>query len=256
MKLHERIKVNSNSSLHMFVYGKENIQYEACVIFSHGFSVAGFESRRMFLELADILVEKNFLTILFDYRGSGYSDLNFSEMTIDTEIEDLNSVIEHVKQNIYPNGKLFIWGMSFGSGVSALVSEKRNDIDGVILWCLSSDLYNRYKDRLGIEILKKGYTYTDKGFRVNKEFLDSLKDKDVFNSIKSIRKPILFVHGNADTTANVELSIKAFEIANEPKKLEIINGGVHGFKLQPEQYKQAIIKTMDWLRNSVRDIDA
>ena len=249
MKFHERISVSNNASIHAMIWKPQSSKVEKCVIFSHGFSVSGYESRRFFLDIAERLVERNIMCVLFDYRGSGYSDWDFSEMTINTEMEDLDAVISYVKGKYATDLKITVWGMSFGSGVASLVTSKRNDVDSLLLWCLSADLYNRYKKRFGEDIFSKGYSYTDRAQKVTLAFLNSLKEVDVFDSYKNITCPILFVHGDDDPTAAVDLSLKAYELANQPKQIEIIHGGNHGFKLQDALFDTAIEKSLLWLKN-------
>jgi len=220
-----------------------------CIVFSHGFSVSGFESRRMFWDISNDLNKLGYLTVLFDYRGSGYSDLSFSDMTIDTEIQDLNNVIEYVYNNINDKKSFILWGQSFGSGVASFVTPKRPEIKALILWCLSAELYDRYSVTLGAEITDKGYVYIESGFKVNKSFLDSLKNMDVYDAIKQINVPLLLIHGTADKKASVTLSHKAFDIANDPKELFVIEGGNHGFKCQPELFETAVRKTFNWIQS-------
>ncbi|MDR0307409.1 MAG: lysophospholipase [Chitinispirillales bacterium] len=244
--INTRLAVDNKSSIHLCIK-KPTFNTCGCIIFSHGFSVAGFESYRFFWELSNELTANDFICVLFDYRGSGYSDLSFSDMTIDTEIEDLNCVIDYVVKDIYSETNLIIWGCSFGSGVASLVGAQRNDIGGFLLWCLSAELEQRYSKTLGTEIHKVGYVYIDKGDKVKKDFLDSLKNKDVYNSISQIPSPILFVHGTDDTKASVNLSKQAFEMARGNKELALIEGGNHGFKCQPEQFAKAKKISFEWI---------
>jgi fermentation-respiration switch protein FrsA (DUF1100 family) len=148
---------------------------------------------------------------------------------------------------------LIIWGCSFGSGVASLVGAQRNDINGFLLWCLSAELERRYGILLGPKIYEDGYVYLDNGFEVKKSFLDSLKNKDVYNSISQIRSPILFVHGTDDKKADVSLSKQAFEVAKGNKELVLIQGGNHGFKCQPEQFTKAKKISFAWI-NKITDI--
>lgn len=249
MKTHLRIPIAGQSEVHVYVHTPDLEKPRASVIFSHGFSVAGFESRRMFLEIADLVVDNGYASVLFDYRGSGYSDLAFEEMTLQTEMEDLKTVSGYVKEKLFPNIPFVVWGMSFGAGVASIVMANDEQVRGIILWCLSADLYNRYKKRLGPDIEAKGFTYTDKGFRVKSTFLDSLIQNDVHDAIAAIRAPLLLVHGDSDTVAPVELSLRAFEIAKCPKRIELIPGGVHGFKSQPSQYNNAVATSINWLNS-------
>lgn len=253
MKKHYRLPINNDSFVHLFINGPSTNNFKACVIFSHGFLVPGFESSRMFITLSNELVNRGYKTILFDYRGSGYSDLEFCEMTIDTEIEDLNAVITHVVNHEALNKETIVWGQSFGSGVASLVISTRNDIDRLILWCLSSNLYERYCKTLGADLLDSDYKYLDSGFNVSRQFLLSLKDKDVNKAISLINIPKLFVHGDADEKAPFELSLSAYNISKDPKKIIRIPGGKHAFKGQPDLFEMAKSETINWLEERYRN---
>jgi pimeloyl-ACP methyl ester carboxylesterase len=126
---------------------------------------------------------------LFDYRGSGYSDLAFEDMTFDTEMADLNAVIDFAQAS-FPEHRLGIFGVSFGCAVaSAVAAERKLDINFMVFWCLSAELYSRYRQRLGPSLQERGYTYIDKGFKVRIEFLDSLRDRDVYAAIRDSGVP-------------------------------------------------------------------
>jgi hypothetical protein len=143
MKKHQRLEVKKNSYVHLYINQPDKNGFKACIIFSHGFLVPGFESNRIFIDISNELVQKGYKTILFDYRGSGYSDLDFSEMTIDTEIEDLISVIDYASEFESKGSEIIVWGQSLGSGVASLVVSKSKNVDRLILWCLSAKLYER-----------------------------------------------------------------------------------------------------------------
>jgi len=247
MKKHHRLQVNKNSSIHMFINQPADADYKACIIFSHGFLVPGFESNRIFIDISNELVHKGYKTILFDYRGSGYSDLDFSKMTLDTEIEDLASVIDYTYEIESKGKEIIIWGQSLGSGVASLVVSKSTKVDRLILWCLSAKLYDRYLVTLGEDLLEKDFKYLPSGFKVSKEFLLSLKEKDVHKAIQKISIPKLFVHGTMDDKAPLELSEIAYDISSEPKKIIKINKGNHAFKGQPELFLQAKFESIQWI---------
>jgi len=248
-KQHTRIFVDSDTYVHAVLAQPVSIpQKPTLFIFSHGFSVDGTESYRLFISLSNILLTLGYPSMLFDYRGSGYSDLDYEDMTFDTECADLHAVIQFAREK-FPTHQIALWGVSFGCAVTAHVAAHRSDLSLLILWCLSADLYRRYRERLGPDIEKQGYTYIDKGFKVKRAFLDSLKDRDTYAAIKQAKVPCLLVHGDADTVASVELSRTAHRIAPENTTLCEIEGGRHGFKLQPNLCEQAIDVTLKWVQS-------
>lgn len=218
------------------------------VVFSHGFSVDGTESARLFLDLAHaVVLPMNGAAILFDYRGNGYSSGKFEDMTFDSQAADLAAVLEWTTRTFPNPGPTYVWGMSFGCAVASYVAPNVPAVDGLILWCLSAELYDRYSERLGQDIVTNGHVFLDKGFKLNLSFLESLKGRDIYEAIRLFNRPTLLVHGTADTTASVELSRRAHAAAIESSELVEIDGGVHGFKLQPEPMRHAIAATGNWL---------
>lgn len=239
--------MEDQTGLHTFVCEPTSIPHkDTIVVFSHGFHANGVESSRNFLNLSQNLLELGYTTILFDYRGSGYSDLLYEEITFDTLLADLNAIVDFARSK-YPEYRIILWGVSLGSALAASLAAKKQVISLLVLWCLSADLYSRYRNRFGQKIEANGYVYTDKGYKVSSEFLDSLRDRNIYLAIKSASIPTLLVHGTADVTASVELSRTAHKLAPDNTTLHEIEDGNHGFVNQSIQYDKAVDITLDWI---------
>jgi pimeloyl-ACP methyl ester carboxylesterase len=246
-KEHVRISVSDDESVHAFVMRPEQGQARDVVfVFSHGFTVDGTESARHFLVLAHALLHLGCSVILFDYRGSGYSDRSFEDMTLETEISDLGIVLDFAHDQ-FPGYEIGVWAESFGCAVAAHTLADRSDVAMIIMWSLSADLYRRYQARLGRDISERGYAYAN-GFKVNHSFLDSLKDRDTFAAIRDMSIPCLLVHGDADPVASIELSRTAHLSAPDNTTLCEIEGGNHGFEAQSSQFSRALECSIDWIR--------
>jgi uncharacterized protein len=244
---HFRIPVDSQTSLHAYVaQPSTDLQKRTVFIFSHGFHANGIESCRSFMSFSMNLIKIGYPTILFDYRGNGYSDLAFENMTFDTLWTDLNIITDFAHKK-FPNHQVAYWGVSLGSALSAYTASKRQDVSLLVLWSLSAGLYNRYHKRFGPEIQERGYVYTSRGFRVNLAFLESLRDRNIYAAIRDSLAPTLLVHGNADSTAPVELSQTAHKLAPENTTLHEIAGGNHGFNHQSIQHIEALNITLNWI---------
>lgn len=245
---HFRIPVDEHTGLHVYLaQPTSDLQKRTTVfIFSHGFHANGLESSKSFLSFSTNLLEIGYPTILFDYRGNGYSDLAFEDMTFDTLWTDLNAIADFARKK-FPDHQVAFWGVSLGSALSAYVASKRQDISLLVLWNLSAELYRRYRKRFDPEIEEKGYVHTNKGFKVNLAFLESLRDRNIYASIKDSLAPTLLVHGNADSTAPVELSRAAHKLAPENTTFHEIDGGNHGFNHQSVQHIEAVNITLSWI---------
>jgi pimeloyl-ACP methyl ester carboxylesterase len=255
-KQHFHIPVDEQTGVHVYL-AQPNISVEKKVvfIFSHGFSVDGTESFRLFIQLSEKLLQQGYSTVLFDYRGNGYSDLAFEDMTFDTLLKDLSTIVDFVQEKL-PNYQIVFWGMSFGCAVASSIAGLRHDISLMVLWGLSADLYQRYCDLfLNADIQKNGFTYISKGFKIKLAFLESLRNRNIYDAIKDSKIPTLLVHGNADSTAPIELSRTAHTLAPDNTTLYEIEGGNHGFKCQPMQLTEAMEISFSWIMNNLNRKD-
>lgn len=203
----------------------------------------------MFVDIAERLLARNWQAVLFDYRGSGYSDLDFSEMVIQTEIEDLNRILDHVASLAHPRGWTALWGMSLGTAVVAEVAAQRqDDVDAIVLWGLSAELYDRFSPRYVNDFNTKGYSILDSGYTVKPTLVEGMKGVDTYASLRSIGSiPRLFVAGEADSATEIRMSERAVREAQGDCSFLRIPNGVHGFKGQPDLYQQAVVETLSWL---------
>jgi pimeloyl-ACP methyl ester carboxylesterase len=203
----------------------------------------------MFLDLAERAVQLGMTAILFDYRGSGYSDKRFEDMTIKTEIADLHRILDFTIADVAQGLPVVLWGMSLGTAVAAAVAaDRQEDLRAVLFWCVSTHLYERFKSRYDPKLLASGKLYLPSGFLVTPPLIDAMKDVDTLQSIAALKLAKLFVTGLADDQTPVELTREAFDRALEPKDMLLVPGGDHGFKGQPELFEEATGYSLAWLQ--------
>ncbi len=99
---------------------KEDKKFPSVVIF-HGRG----SSKKRYQDRAQALAEKGFLTLVFDFRGCGESDGNFSEQTIAMGFEDAVAGYDFLKNNpLCDQNRVGVLGGSFGGYQAALLSGK------------------------------------------------------------------------------------------------------------------------------------
>lgn len=223
------------------------------VVFASGFSVDGTESHRMFLNVADAYNKLGYATILFDYKGCGYSDGDFRDFNITSAKSDLQAVYDWAINNLdIDKSKIVIHAQSLGTAISTLTFSQKNIKNYFVYWNLSANLYERYIKILGNEILSKNeICLTSKGLYVKNDFLKNLKKYDILEEFKYFNHPVLFLNSGSDTVGDATLSEKAFLLNKNPlSKRLMVDGANHSFKCQESLEKIAIDKTIEWL-NSV-----
>lgn len=249
-----RLTVGTRGKIHVHSRFTAN-EPRPTVVLSHGFTVDGTESHRIFLRMAGRYNALGINTINFDYYGAGYSDGDYSEFSLTNAIEDLNTLLDWAKSqpSIDPRS-LIIHGQSLGSAVATVVGSDRTDLIGCVMWNLSADLFRRYSAMLGDDIFAKGETWIrDKGFLIKRSFMEDIQKYDVLSYFDRWRHPTLFVSSGADTTGEPHLAEVACEKIGTHGTRVVIGGANHSFKCQPELERQAAEVTTDWVRRLIAD---
>ena len=232
----------------MVQYGQPNA--DRVVVFVHGFTTPGFESHRMFINMADALVGRGVSAVLFDFRGSGYSDKPFEWMNIQTEVVDLHVVVDFIRANS-PAASIGLWGMSLGTAVAAEVASVRDDISAVVFWCLSADLYERFSSRYDPQLLAEDRMFLPSGFKVTQQLIEAMATVDTRASVSKIEIPKFFVHGDADDSTPFETAKEVAASAQGVADTLFVRDGAHGFKRQPALFEMARDRSAEWLTSQL-----
>ncbi len=192
-------------------------------IFAHGFGSNYHELMHHGAGYA----ESGIVCVFFDFCGGGEestSDGTMLEMTVLTEAEDLEDVMDTVLDLPYVNkDALYLQGESQGGFVSALVGDRRKeDIKGLILWYPAFVIPDDAKERF-----KTGSTNIF-GHEISPEYDKAAKDIDVTELQINFGKPVLIIHGDKDDVVPIEYSRTAAANYGYATLKEIIGAG-HGF---------------------------
>jgi len=258
MKLDFRIPVaETEDEVHVHLIGPpKKIEEEKgrlpAVIFSHGFTVCGFESHRLFIKIGERLASNGFISILFDYRGSGYSDRHFEEITFSDMISDLRSVYKYfTKYEKVDSNKIGVIGQSLGSSV-AICALKDVKVRAFVLMGVEFNMYETFEKWLGIEKIKRiyqdGKICLDKGYYLTREFLEDIKRYDLVACIKEIKAPVLIIQAEKDTITPVHEARKLYEYVHEPKNFIIMKGANHSYKCQLDLEDELILHIIKWFQ--------
>lgn len=193
------------------------------LIFSHGFN-GNFKG---LMHHGNGYAEQGIICVFFDFCGGGIeslSDGKLNEMTVFSEIEDLNTVIDYVKKLEYVDAdNLFLQGESMGGFVSAYVAAHRlSDVKGLVLWypafVIPEDSKRRYKEG----------NSTCFGLELSPDFNKIAMNIDIYLEISSYKNPVIIIHGNMDEIVPISYSEKAIETYSN-SKVVVIDGAGHGF---------------------------
>ncbi len=188
---------------------------KATLILSHG--NAGNLSYGYFLIRS--LQRRNFNVLMYDYRGYGRSE---GSPTEDGIYRDGHAVYDYaLTLPEVDSHRVILWGISLGGAVAVDVAQHR-PVAGLIL----ESTFTSARD-----VARAVYPFLPAQF-----FLRTKLNSD--EKIKTLRVPILVMHGSHDTIIPRRLGRKLYDAANEPKEFYEIPGADHNdtFFVGGEEY--------------------
>ena len=176
---------------------------------------------------AMMLAEMGYAAYCFDFNGGSVmkskSEGKSTDMSVLTEIKDLEAVIEYLRTLPYVNpDRIFLMGCSQGGFVSALVAAKNKyPIEKLSLFypalCIPDDIRagqmmntkfdpNNVPEKINCGPMKVGRCYAT-----------DVIDMDSFEEIKDYKGQVLITHGTADKIVNISYSERAVEVYKSTK---------------------------------------
>ena len=199
-----------------------------CVIMSHG--LEGNKGSTKWQLLATRLCEAGIASLRFNYRGCGQgterSQGKFEETTLGGRIQDFKAALDFVQGTEVDSSRLGVIGSSLGGVVAIAVWDER--IKVMVLMATPHQFPAPTKNQLR-HTQDTEYFDLPSGRRIRTRFLKELWHQDIGHDVGRVKCPLLIIHGSADKDVPVENARRLYEKANEPKRLEVIPGGSHGF---------------------------
>ena len=196
------------------------------IILSHGFG--GNHSGNH--DYSDFFVQQGFATYNLDFCGGGRgsrSDGTMLDMSVLTEAEDLNAVINHfIGDERF--SCIMLWGASQGGFVSAYVSAQRpEDIQAAVLEFPAIVLQDDARKRANPD-----GSFPEKsnvmGMTISRKYNEDAVSFDLYDHIKAYTGPVLILHGDKDAIVPLRYSERAAE-TYENAELIVYPGQGHGF---------------------------
>lgn len=220
------------------------------IIACHGFTGSKEGSGRA-TAMAEKLAEFGFSTLLFDFAGCGKSEGQWENISLSGQISDLGSVVEWCRSKDF--NRIILKGRSFGGTTVLCYAAKDNSIDAVCTWAAVARL-TRLFDKKAVYskplegapeqlILLEGEEGT---VSLKRRFFFDLNKHDPLAAAAALaQRNLLIIHGSADQSVPVRDAELLYEMAQEPKKLVVIEEADHRFSEHLEQVWEAFFQ---WLR--------
>ncbi len=227
------------------------------VAFFHGFTGTKVEPHRIFVKTARELATIGFHVLRFDFRGSGDSAGDFSEMTIGGEVSDaIKSIDVLTAMPGVDSDRIGILGLSMGGCVAAFVSGQDARVKSTVMWApLSDDPPDRKQ-----EILERSaHTPTPEEIAalnpniVGKAFYEELTKISPSATIQAFTGALLVIHGSGDDVVPVSHGRRYYELMkgrDALTELEIVDKADHTFNTVA--WEQAVIaRSVAWFQRTL-----
>lgn len=221
----------------------DGMEAAPAVILLHGFTGQHIEQDRLFVQAARTLAGIGFAALRVDFYGSGDSDGDFEEFSVQTELDDAVVLLDWIsaQPGIDP-ARIGVLGLSLGGCVAALLAGQDPRVRALVLWNAVS-IPSLHFD----EIAQEGPdTYIVGGQRVSAQFLDTFYALDIAGALRPYAGPALIVRGTGDDVVPLPETEALQAVLGARGDLALIEGADHTFQ-DPIWRENVFQKTADWL---------
>lgn len=200
----------------------------AFVLFAHCFTCG--KDMVAASRIARALVANGFGVLRFDFTGLGNSEGEFSNSNFSSNIADLISAADYLRDN-YMAPSILI-GHSLGGAAVLAGAGQIPELKGVVTIGAPSDPEHVVKqfscDISSIEAQGKAEVELGgRKFTIKKQFLDDLKTYQLSDEIASLKKALLIFHAPLDATVSIKEAEKIYSHAKHPKSFVSLDGADH-----------------------------
>ena len=197
--------------------------------------------------IAHTLAANNIGVLRFDFTGLGSSDGDFANTNFSSNIEDLLSAAQYLRDNY--NAPQLLVGHSLGGTAvlntagdipecKAVVSIGSPATADHVMKLFAQDV-EKIEAEGGAEVDLAG-----RRFHIKRQFVADLKAKSVENRLSKLRKALLIFHSPHDNTVSIKQAELIFTAAKHPKSFITLDGADHLLsKIEDAQYVANTIST-------------
>jgi pimeloyl-ACP methyl ester carboxylesterase len=211
------------------------------VLLGHG--VTGNKDRPLLVAVAEGLAARGWPCLRFSFPGNGESGGEFAEATVTKEAEDLRDLVAAIPGDV----RIAYCGHSMGGAVGLLAAEQEPRLE-VLIQLAGMVRTEAFCEReFGDVVPDAGNMWDEEGCPLSRNYVDDMESiGDLFDEVRSLGRPILFLHGLDDDVVLPADSEDAFAVAAEPKRLVCLPGEGHMFS--DASCERLVEEMVSWLQ--------
>ena len=180
--------------------------------------------------IAEQLTMRGMGVLRFDFTGLGGSQGDFANTRFSSNVDDLIAAADHLRKS-YAAPTILI-GHSLGGTAMLAAAGKIPEARGVATIAAPyqpNHVTNLFK--ADIEKLRAEgeieVSLAGRQFRIKREFLEDVADKNLHDHIANLRKALLVFHSPTDDIVGIENATQIFTTAKHPKSFVSLAGADH-----------------------------
>jgi len=219
------------------------------VVLAHCFTCS--KAYKIIRYLATGIEQGGFAVLRFDFTGLGESEGDFAETSVTTYVDDLEAATHYLQDRDYGTSALV--GHSLGGAAALLAAGNLPQVQAVAVVAApaSADHIRRLFTTDDVaQALGSGritVKIAGRSFDISADFFHDLERHSTLDHITNLRRPLLVVHGTADSVVDISEGDKIFAAAQHPRWFAAIPHADHLFTQQERAGKaaQAIVSFLD-----------
>lgn len=241
------------------------VSSRGAVVFVHGFC-GGRAENGLFHKLAAACSARGFHAVLYDWRGIGLSEGNFTSTGLDDHVADFKRVVEWTRAH-FGSEAPSLSAVGFSLGAALIGSAVRDGMDlGSVAYLSPAvrprhDMWPRYNTPEIMRELSEHGVVKKPGSSVflGEEILESLRETDLGPRAFDLETPLLVCHGSADTRIDCASSRKLKDERERRRgkrrstfRYEEFPGASHSFRPEDHCWDRLGAIVAGWVRQAGR----
>jgi len=242
---------NSGQKLYGMLHLPDGVAKPGVVAFFHGFTGTKIEPHRIFVKMARELMTHGIAALRFDFRGSGESEGDFVDMTVEGEISDALKSLDFLQdQPELDRHRIGVLGLSLGGLVAACVAGREARVKSLALWAALGlveevTLWDEeYQEAAQQQLTERGFIDRE-GNLMGAAFIEGLSRIRPLEELAGYQGPALIIHGTEDEALDLRNALAYQKGIPGRKELHLVEGADHTFDSH-EWEREVIEVTRDW----------
>lgn len=255
------VLTNEGKKLFAIFHRPAHVSPFPAVLICHGFAGTKVGRHRIYVSLAEALVERGIGALRIDFRGCGDSEGPFDEVTLESQVSDalvgLNYLNNHDQVD---KSRIGLLGRSMGGPVAVMAAARFQIIQSLALWCpvfsaqpWIADWAQALHQPQAVQS-ERNPTVMFLGYRTAQKLFEQLFATDIQQELHTLAQvPLLHVHSERDEVVKVAHAddyIRCRQRVNGPSQFIRLKDSDHEFSLLSER-QYAIEETAAWFQKTL-----